>query len=79
MQRREAIWGALPEAPPCGRPEGHNGHCRTVMAVRRKQETDSARLNRRRREQRERERQERRRAVLAAALREFDGYGRAAA
>jgi hypothetical protein len=52
MQRREAIWGALPETPECGRPEGHNGACRTVMAVRRKQETDMARLARRRRSRR---------------------------
>jgi hypothetical protein len=52
MQRREAIWGALLEDPPCGRPEGHNGPCRSVMAVRRKQETDTARLARRRRSRR---------------------------
>jgi hypothetical protein len=52
MQRREAIWGALPEVPVCGRPEGHNGEHRTVMGVRRKQEADMARLSRRRRSRR---------------------------
>ena len=52
MQRREAIWGAQPETPVCGRPEGHNGQCRSVAAVRRKHAADNARLRRRRRSRR---------------------------
>ena len=52
MRRVEAVWGALPDEVTCGRPEGHNGEHRTVMGVRRKQEADAARLNRRRRSRR---------------------------
>ncbi len=74
MLRFEAVWGALLEDPVCGRPEGHNGPCRSVLAV-------AAAVERERRSwpaKRERRRQARRRAVLAGALRGFDGYGRAA-
>jgi hypothetical protein len=52
MLRFEAVWGALLEVPECGRPEGHNGPCRTVLGVRRKQEADTARWTQRRRSRR---------------------------
>jgi hypothetical protein len=74
MQRREATWGALLDEVTCGRPEGHNAPCRSVQAV-------AAAVERERRTwpaKRERRLQARRRAVLAEALREFDGYVRAA-
>ena len=31
----EGIWGALLDPVTCGRPEGHNGRCRSVQAIRR--------------------------------------------
>jgi hypothetical protein len=71
MLRFEAVWGALLEDPACGRPEGHNGPCRSVQAV-------AAAVERERRSwpaKRERRRQARRRAVLAEALRGFDCDG----
>ena len=52
MLRYEAVWGALLEDPVCGRPEGHSGQHRSVMAVQRKQAADAGRLTRRRRSRR---------------------------
>ena len=44
MRRFEAVWGALPEEPECGRPRGHNGPCRSVPAVARIYAEANARL-----------------------------------
>lgn len=33
MRAYEAVWGALPEGPVCGRPEGHSLPHRSVQAV----------------------------------------------
>ena len=55
MRRYEAVHGALPEAPECGRPAGHNGPCRSVLAMVRDRPKMLAR-------------QAGRRAVLAAAV-----------
>lgn len=38
MHAYEAIWGALLDGVTCGRPEGHNGRCRSVQAVLRSKE-----------------------------------------
>ena len=48
MRRYEAVHGALPEAPECGRPAGHNGPCRTVQAMAREAPKEAARLRARR-------------------------------
>lgn len=38
MHAYEAIWGALLDGVTCGRPQGHNGRCRSVQAVLRSKE-----------------------------------------
>ena len=68
----EGIGGALLDDVVCGRPEGHNGKCRSVQALDRARERDRARWP----VVREQRRQAKRRAVLAEALRGFDAYGR---
>jgi hypothetical protein len=74
MRRFEAVHGALLEDPVCGRPAGHNGQCRSVLALEKQRPKETARVNRWRRSRR-RELQAQRRAVLAEALRGFDCDG----
>lgn len=52
MRRYEAVWGALPEEPECGRPEDHTGQCRSSMALKRDHEKNLARQRRRKRARR---------------------------
>jgi len=68
MRRYEKVHGALPEAPECGRPAGHNGPCRSVLAMVRDRPKMLARQAVFRRRRREAARQAGRRAVLAAAV-----------
>jgi len=35
MLAYEGIWGPLLDPVTCGRPQGHNGQCRSVQAIRR--------------------------------------------
>lgn len=35
MHAYEGVWGALLDPVTCGRPQGHNGRCRSVQALRR--------------------------------------------
>ena len=77
MARYETVHGPLLDDPVCGRPAGHNGPCRSVMSLASERPKDLARNARWKRERRWREQAAGRRAVLAAALRESDGYGKA--
>ena len=43
MLRFEAVWGPLLEDPVCGRPEGHNGVCRSTLALAKALEGDRKR------------------------------------
>ena len=70
MRRHEAAHGALLDDVLCGRPAGHNGPCRSPQSLAKALELDRKRWP----AEHERRRQRRRREVLAAALREADGY-----
>jgi hypothetical protein len=38
MHRYEAVWGALLDDVTCGRPQGHNGQCRSRQSISKAQE-----------------------------------------
>ena len=50
MTRYEAVNGPMLEDPVCGRPEGHQGRCRSEAALARKYAADVARIGAVRRE-----------------------------